>query len=448
MSDITRSPDKVNKASTLSLLENYFKLQENNTTVKKEVIAGITTFITMVYIIFVNPKILGAAGMDTQAVFVTTALITAMACFAMGAIAKLPIALAPGMGINAYFAYVLVGSMGLTWQTGMTLIFLGAAGLFCLSLMKIRYWMVANIPFSLRVGISSGCGLLITLIGLHNAGIIIHDPDTMVKLGDPTSLPFALGALSFLIVVILAHRGWNASVLISFAVVTLIGWLLDDNVVYQGLVSLPPDISSVVGQLDFKGVLDISLIGVVISVMLINLFESSGTFIAVTDKAGLADKDGRYPNQQKSLYIDSASSMTGAFMGTSAVTAYVESASGVAVGGRTGLMTITVASLFLLAIFFSPLEKMVPLYATTGALLYIGVLMASDLARIKWDDLTEAVPAFVATIMMPFTFTITEGIAAGFIVFVAMKLGSGRFKDITVCTAIMAILFLCRYLFL
>lgn len=437
-----------NSTTTRSFLDRYFLFQENKTSLKTELIASFTTFITMVYIIFVNPKILGDAGMDSQAVFVTTALITGIACMAMGIIAKLPIALAPGMGINAYFAYVLVGSMGLTWQTGMTLVFMGAAGLFLLSVFRLRYWMIANIPFSIRIGVSSGCGLMITLIGLHNAQIIVADPDTMVRLGQPTSIPFMLGCLSFLIVAIFAQRGWNSSILFSFVIVTLVGWAIDPEVVYHGLVSLPPDITGVVGQLDFSHIFELSLVGIILSVMLINLFESSGTFIAVTDKAGLADKDGRYPNQQRSLYVDSASSALGSAMGTSAVTAYVESASGVAVGGRTGMMAFGVGILFLCAVFLSPLEKMVPLYATTGALIYIGVLMASDLARVKWEDLTEAVPAFVAMIMMPFTFTITEGIATGFITYVVMKICCGKFKDLTVCSIIMAILFLARYIFL
>lgn len=431
-----------------SFFDRYFQFQENKTSLKTELVAAFTTYITMVYIIFVNPKILGDAGMDTQAVFVTTALITGMACIAMGLFAKLPIALAPGMGINAYFAYVLVGSMGLTWQTGMTLVFLGATGLFILSVFKLRYWMIANIPESIRIGVGSGCGLLIALIGLHNAHIIVADPDTMVKLGSPTSIPFVLGCLSFLIVAVLVQRGWNSSILLSFVVVTLIGWGIDPDVSFHGIISMPPDISGVVGQLDFSNIFNISLMGIVVSVMLINLFESSGTFIAVTHKAGLADENGRYPNQQKSLYVDSAASALGSAMGTSAVTAYVESASGVAVGGRTGMMALGVGVLFLFSIFLSPLEKMVPLYATTGALVYIGVLMASDLARVKWDDLTEAVPAFVATVMMPFTFTITEGIATGFITYVILKVGAGRFKDLTVCSVVMAALFLARYIFL
>lgn len=438
----------INSTSKRSFFDRYFQFQENKTSLKTELVASFTTFITMVYIIFVNPKILGDAGMNSQAVFVTTALITGVACLAMGIIAKLPIALAPGMGINAYFAYVLVGSMGLTWQTGMTLIFLGAAGLFLLSVFRLRYWMISNIPLSIRIGVSSGCGLLITLIGLHNANIIVADESTMVKLGDPTSIPFMLGSLSFLLVAVLAQRGWNSSILVSFIIVTLIGWIIDPDVIYHGIVSMPPDISIVVGQLDFQGIFEISLVGIIISVMLINLFESSGTFIAVTDRAGLADENGRYPNQQRSLYIDSTSSALGAAMGTSAVTAYVESASGIAVGGRTGMMAVGVGVLFLCSIFLSPLERMVPLYATTGALIYIGVLMASDLARVKWSDLTESVPAFVATIMMPFSFTITEGIATGFITYVFMKVFTGKFKDLTVCSVVMAMLFLARYIFL
>ncbi|OYQ87808.1 adenine permease PurP [Wohlfahrtiimonas chitiniclastica] len=432
----------------LAFIERYFELKRHNTSLKQELIAAFTTFITMVYIAFVNPKILGAAGMDTQAVFVTTVLITAIASVLMGVVAKLPIALAPGMGINAYFAYVLVGSNGLTWQTGMTLIFLSAVSLFLLSLFKIRYWMVSNIPHSLRIGISVGCGLLITLIGLHNAHIIVANPDTMVALGDPKSLSFILGSLGFLIVIALAQRNVYASVLISFVVITAIALVVDPEVSYHGLVSMPPSIAPVTGQLEFKEIASFSMVGVIVSVMLINLFESSGTFIAVTTKAGLADDKGHYPNQQKSLLIDSSASAVGSYMGTSAVTAYIESASGVAVGGRSGLMSFAVGILFLALLFFSPLEKMIPLYATTGALLYIGVLMISELSKIDWDDLTEATPSFVAAVAMPFTFTITEGIALGFITYVVLKLMAGKFKDITVCTGLMALLFLLRYIFL
>lgn len=430
-----------------SYLDRYFSLQEKGSSVKTELIASFTTFLTMIYVIFVNPQILSHAGMNEQAVFVTTCIITAIGCILMGLIAKLPIALAPGMGINAYFAFVLAGGMGLSWQKGMAIIFLGATGFFLLSLFNVRYWMVANIPLSLRIGIGSGCGLLIALIGLHNAGIIVANPDTMVTIGNVKSISFALSSLGFLLICVFAYRKLHAAILISFIVVTLIGWLLGD-VTYQGVASFPPDISPVFGQLDLTGALNISLVGIIVSVMLINLFESSGTLIAVTDKAGLVDEQGRYPNQKKSLYIDSACSMGGAFMGTSAVTAYIESASGVAVGGRSGLMAIGVGILFLLAMFFSPLAKMVPPYATAGALIYVGVLMVSELVRVQWNDLTEAVPAFVATVMMPFSFTITEGIASGFIAYTAMKIGTGRWRDISLCTAIMTMLFLGRYIFL
>lgn len=430
-----------------SCLDRYFSLKEKGSSVKTELIASFTTFLTMIYVIFVNPQILSHAGMNEQAVFVTTCIITAIGCILMGLIAKLPIALAPGMGINAYFAFVLVGGMDLSWQTGMAIIFLGATGFFLLSLFNVRYWMVANIPLSLRIGIGSGCGLLIALIGLHNAGIIVANPDTMVTIGNVKSIPFALSSLGFLLICIFAYHKFHAAILISFMMITLIGWLLGD-VTYQGITSFPPDISPVFGQLDLTGALNISLVGIIISVMLINLFESSGTLIAVTDKAGLVDKQGRYQNQQKSLYIDSACSMGGAFMGTSAVTAYIESASGVAVGGRSGLMAIGVGILFLLTMFFSPLAKMVPPYATAGALIYVGVLMVAELVRVQWNDLTEAVPAFVATVMMPFSFTITEGIASGFIAYAVIKLGTGRWREISLCTAIMTILFLGRYIFL
>ena len=426
-------------------IERLFNLSENGTSVRQETMAGVTTFLTMAYIIFVNPQILSAAGMDAQAVFVTTCLIAAVGSIAMGVFANLPIAMAPAMGLNSYFAFFLVGSMGLAWQTGMAVIFWGSL-LFAVAA-PFRAYIITSIPTSLRVGIATGCGLFIALIGLHNAHIIVDHPATMVTLGNPRSAEFVLGCLGFLLMVGLVHRGFKAAVVVSIATITLIGLAIGD-VQYTGIASMPPSIAPVVGQLDYMGALDMSLFGVILSVMLVSLFESAGTFIAVTDKAGLTDSTGNYPNATKSLYIDSLGSAGGAFLGTSSICPYIESATGVVDGGRTGLMAVVVGILFLLAIFFSPLAGMIPAYATAGALIYVGLLMTADLTKVNWDDFTESVPAFCATIMIPFSFTLTEGIATGFISYTFMKLVSGRYKEISPVCALLTVVFLLRYAFL
>ncbi|AXK26684.1 xanthine/uracil/thiamine/ascorbate permease family protein [Serratia marcescens] len=423
-----------------------FKLKQHGTTARTETIAGITTFLTMVYIVFVNPQILGAAGMDTQAVFVTTCLIAAFGSIFMGLLANLPVALAPAMGLNAFFAFVVVGAMGISWQVGMGAIFWGAVGLLLLTIFRIRYWMIANIPVSLRVGITSGIGLFIGMMGLKNAGIVVANPDTLVTIGSLTSHNVLLGALGFFIIAVLSSRNFHAAVLVSIVVTTLIGWMLGD-VKYGGLFSLPPSITSVVGQVDVAGALNIGLAGVIFSFMLVNLFDSSGTLIGVTDKAGLTDNQGKFPRMKQALYVDSISSVAGSLAGTSSVTAYIESSSGVAVGGRTGLTAVVTGLLFLLVIFLSPLAGMVPAYAAAGALIYVGVLMTSSLARVKWDDLTEAVPAFVTAVMMPFSFSITEGIALGFISYCVMKLGTGRWREISPCVVVVALLFVLKIVF-
>lgn len=437
---------KPNLDTEQGLLERVFKLKQHGTTARTELIAGITTFLTMVYIVFVNPQILGVAGMDVQAVFVTTCLIAAFGSILMGLLANLPVALAPAMGLNAFFAFVVVGAMGISWQVGMGAIFWGAIGLLLLTIFRIRYWMIANIPLSLRVGITSGIGLFIAMMGLKNAGIVVANPDTLVMVGNLASHSVLLGALGFFIIAVLASRNIHAAVLVSIVVTTLIGWALGD-VHYSGIFSMPPSVTSVVGQVDLAGALNIGMAGIIFSFMLVNLFDSSGTLIGVTDKAGLTDDKGKFPRMKQALYVDSISSVAGAFIGTSSVTAYIESSAGVSVGGRTGLTAVVVGILFLLVMFISPLARMVPDYAAAGALIYVGVLMTSSLARVKWDDLTEAVPAFVTAVMMPFSFSITEGIALGFISYCLMKLGTGRWREISPCVVVVALLFVLKITF-
>ena len=435
------------QTSGQGMLERVFKLREHGTTARTEVIAGFTTFLTMVYIVFVNPQILGVAGMDTSAVFVTTCLIAAFGSIMMGLFANLPVALAPAMGLNAFFAFVVVQAMGLPWQVGMGAIFWGAIGLLLLTIFRVRYWMIANIPVSLRVGITSGIGLFIGMMGLKNAGVIVANPETLVSIGNLTSHSVLLGILGFFIIAILASRNIHAAVLVSIVVTTLLGWMLGD-VHYNGIVSAQPSVMTVVGHVDLAGSFNLGLAGVIFSFMLVNLFDSSGTLIGVTDKAGLADEKGKFPRMKQALYVDSISSVTGSFIGTSSVTAYIESSSGVSVGGRTGLTAVVVGLLFLLVIFLSPLAGMVPGYAAAGALIYVGVLMTSSLARVNWQDLTESVPAFITAVMMPFSFSITEGIALGFISYCVMKIGTGRLRDLSPCVIIVALLFILKIVFI
>ncbi|EGQ7595684.1 NCS2 family permease [Salmonella enterica subsp. enterica serovar Cerro] len=441
------SQQHTTQASGQGMLERVFKLREHGTTARTEVIAGFTTFLTMVYIVFVNPQILGVAGMDTSAVFVTTCLIAAFGSILMGLFANLPVALAPAMGLNAFFAFVVVQAIGLPWQVGMGAIFWGAVGLLLLTIFRVRYWMIANIPVSLRVGITSGIGLFIGMMGLKNAGVIVANPETLVSIGNLTSHSVLLGVLGFFIIAILASRNIHAAVLVSIIVTTLLGWMMGD-VHYNGIVSAPPSVTSVVGHVDLAGSFNLGLAGVIFSFMLVNLFDSSGTLIGVTDKAGLADEKGKFPRMKQALFVDSISSVTGAFVGTSSVTAYIESSSGVSVGGRTGLTAVVVGILFLLVIFLSPLAGMVPPYAAAGALIYVGVLMTSSLARVNWQDLTESVPAFITAVMMPFSFSITEGIALGFISYCVMKIGTGRLRDLSPCVVIVALLFVLKIVFI
>ena len=431
-----------------SFLQQFFKLKEKGTSSKTEIIAGITTFFTMVYIVFVNPSVLGDAGMDKQVVFVTTCLIAGFGTIAMGLFSNLPIALAPAMGLNAFFAYVVVGKLGYSWQVGMGTIFWGSVGLLLLTIFQIRYWLMASIPLSLRVGIGAGIGFFIALIGFKNMGLVVANPDTLVALGDLHSPQVLLGILGFFIIVVLAARNIYSGVLISIATVTALALYFDESVMFHGIISMPPALTQVVGQVDIAGALDTALIGIIFSFLLVNLFDSSGTLLGVTDKAGFSDEKGRFPKMKQALYVDSASAVVGSYIGTSAISTYIESGAGVSVGGRTGMTAVVVGLLFLLTIFFSPLAGMVPAYATAGALVYVGILMASSLIKVTWEDLTEATPAFITSAMMPFTYSITEGIAFGFISYCVMKVGTGRWREVNAPVWVVSVLFLIKFIWI
>ena len=427
------------------MLEKLFKLKEYQTSLKQEVLAGITTFLTMAYIIFVNPSMLANAGMDQGAVFVATCLAAAVGCLVMGLLANYPIALAPGMGLNAFFTYTVVGDMGYSWETALGAVFLSGCCFLILSLVRIREWVVNSIPMSLRMGIAAGIGLFLALIGLRGAGIVVDNPATLVGLGDLTSFHAVMAILGFLLIIAFVHRGYKAAVIMSILAVTILGLLFGD-VKYSGIVSMPPSIAPTFMKMDLAGVLDVSMISIVFAFLFVDLFDTSGTLVAVAHRGGFLDQNGRLPRLNRALTADSLATIAGAALGTSTTTSYIESTAGVCAGGRTGLTAVVVGLLFIAALFISPLAGMVPAYATAGTLFYVAILMTSSLLHVEWEDLTEAAPVVVAALIMPFTYSIANGIACGFITYAAIKVLCGRFKDLNVGVVVLALLFIAKFI--
>ncbi|MBB1439429.1 NCS2 family permease [Shewanella sp. SG41-4] len=428
------------------MLEKLFKLKHNNTSLKQEAMAGLTTFLTMAYIIFVNPMMLADAGMDHGAVFVATCLAAAIGCLVMGLLANYPIALAPGMGLNAFFTYTVVGEMGYSWETALGAVFMSGVCFLILSLVKIREWIVNSIPMSLRFGIAAGIGLFLALIGLKNAGIVVASPATLVTMGDITSFPALMAALGFFLIIAMVHRGLKAAVIFSILIVTVLGLLFGD-VQYQGLISMPPSIAPTFMKMDLSSVLEVSMLSVVFAFLFVDLFDTSGTLVAVAQRGGLLDEKGRLPRVKRALTADSVATITGAALGTSTTTSYIESIAGVSAGGRTGLTAVVVGLLFLAALFVSPLAGMVPAYATAGTLFYVAILMMSGLVNVDWEDLTEAAPVVVTCLLMPLTFSIANAIGLGFISYAAIKLMTGRFKDLNSGILVVAGLFIAKFIY-
>ena len=435
------------------MLEKLFKLSEHNTCVRTELLAGLTTFLTMAYIIFVNPSILAQTGMDQGAVFVATCLAAAFGCFIMGLYANYPVAQAPAMGLYAFFTFGVEMGMGYSWQVALGAVFLSGIAFLILSMFKVREWIVNSIPNSLRIGIGAGIGLFLALIAVKNAGIVVANPATIVGLGDLTSLQPALAVLGFFLIIAMSHKNIKGAVLYSILIITALGLAFGD-VKFTGVMAMPPSLAPTFMQLDLtsgfttaEGAFNFAMLSVVFAFLFVILFDTSGTLIAVADKAGMLDKQGRLPRLGKALMSDAVSTVAGAVLGTSSTTSYIESASGVAAGGRTGMTAVTVGALFLLALFLSPLAGMVPAYATAGALFYVAILMMSSLAKVDWDDLTEAAPVAVVTLMMPLSFSIAHGIELGFISYAAIKLLSGRYKDVSVSVWVLAVLFLAHLVF-
>ncbi|HEX5842582.1 MAG TPA: NCS2 family permease [Pseudomonas sp.] len=421
------------------MLERLFQLKAHNTTVRTEILAGLTTFLTMAYILFVNPSILGETGMDKGAIFVATCLAAAIGSAVMGLIANYPIALAPGMGLNAFFTYTVVLGMGHTWQVALGAVFLSACMFFLLSIFKIREWIINSIPLELRSAIAAGIGLFLALIALQSAGIVVDHPATLVGMGDLSKPAALLAILGFFLIVGLEARKVTGAVLIGILVVTLLSIALGISK-FGGVVSMPPSLAPTFLQLDILGALDIGLVSVIFAFLFVDLFDNSGTLIAVAKKAGLMRKDGYMPKMGRALIADSTAAMTGSLLGTSTTTSYIESAAGVAEGGRTGLTACVVAVLFLLALFFAPLAGSVPAFATAPALLFVAVLMAAGLAEIDWSDITVAAPVVITALAMPLTFSIASGIAFGFIAWVVIKTLAGRWRELNPMLVILAVL--------
>jgi AGZA family xanthine/uracil permease-like MFS transporter len=428
------------------MLEKLFKLKQNNTSLKQEAVAGLTTFLTMAYIIFVNPMMLADAGMDHGAVFVATCLAAAIGCLVMGLLANYPIALAPGMGLNAFFTYTVVGEMGYSWETALGAVFMSGVCFLILSLVRIREWIVNSIPMSLRFGIAAGIGLFLALIGLKNAGIVVASPATLVTMGDITSFPALMAALGFFLIIAMVQRGLKGAVIFSILIVTVLGMIFGD-VQYQGLISMPPSIAPTFMKMDLSSVLEVSMLSVVFAFLFVDLFDTSGTLVAVAQRGGLLDEKGRLPRVKRALTADSVATITGAALGTSTTTSYIESIAGVSAGGRTGLTAFVVGLLFLAALFVSPLAGMVPAYATTGTLFYVAILMMSGLVNVDWEDLTEAAPVVVTCLLMPLTFSIANAIGLGFISYAAIKLMTGRFKDLNPGILVVAALFIAKFIY-
>ncbi len=424
-------------------LQSLFRLEEHGTDVRTEIMAGVTTFLTMSYIIFVNPAILSTTGMDHNAVFLATCLAAALGTFLMAFLANWPIGLAPGMGLNAFFAFTVVKGMGFTWQQALGAVFLSGCVFVLLTATGVRRWLVAGIPRSLRSAIAAGIGMFLAIIALSAAGIVVANPATKVGLGNLHSLPVLLATLGFLLIAVLDYFHWRGAILIGILGVTLASVALGLTH-FRGIVSLPPSVSPTLFRLDIPGALRGGFFHIILVFVLVEIFDATGTLTGLARKAGLLE-GGREEGLGRALFADSLAIFSGALLGTSSTTAYIESAAGVQAGGRTGLTALTIGVLFLAALFFAPLAAIVPPYATAPALLYVAGLMMREMLEIDWNDVTEAVPSGLAALVMPFTYSIADGLAFGFIVYAALKLCTGRAREVHPALWVVAGLFLLRF---
>lgn len=452
------------------MLEKLFKLKDNNTTVKTEVIAGLTTFMTMAYILAVNPSMLTAAGMDTNAALIATALAAFIGTLAMAFLANYPFALASGMGLNAYFAYTVCGSMGYSWQVALLAVFTEGIVFIVLSLTNVREAIFNAIPLTLKHGVSAGIGLFIAFVGLQGAHLVVNSDSTLTTTVDfagnfhTEGICAVLAIVGLFITIVLYIKGFKGAILIGIIATWILGMIMQAVGVYQvdvegGFYSLFPnlafvdltDLGKTFGQCfraDLSDVSVINFIVVLLSFLFVDIFDTLGTLVGVATKADMLDSDGKLPRIKQALLADAIATSTGAIIGTSTTTTYVESSAGVAAGGRTGLSSVVTGLLFLISIFFAPIFTAIPGFATAPALIFVGFLMVSSVIKVDFSDLTEAVPAYLCMLAMPLMYSIAEGIAMGVVSYVVINLLCGKAKKITPLMYVLAVLFICKYIFL
>ncbi len=425
----------------------YLGYHEAAQSPKTEVLAGGTTFLAMVYITVVNPSILSDAGMDFGAVFVATCLAAALGSVMMGMLGRYPIALAPGMGQNAFFSYVIVLGMGYPWQTALGAVLISGIIFIVLSVLPIREWLFNAIPMNIKYGISAGIGFFIGFIALKNAGIVVDNPATLVSLGPLTQIEAVLCLGGFILIAVLSARGFVGAIIFGIGSVSILGWGLGVTE-FQGLVSVPPSIAPVFMQFDLEAALTMSMVPIILSLLLVDVFDTAGTMVAVSQRAGLLDDKGKLPNLRPALLADSGATAVGAMLGTSSTTSFIESVAGVEAGGRSGLTAVVVGCLFLCCLFFAPLAQSIPAYATSAALLFVACLMVSSLKEINWTQIPEYVPAVVGALAMPLTFSIADGIGLAFITYALIRIGSFEFRGPDAASFVIAGIFLLKYLLL
>ena len=433
--------------SNVSRLDTFFALTDRGSNVRTEGMAGATTFLAMAYITVVNPSVLSQAGMDFGAVFVATCIAAAIGSILMGVLGNYPIAQAPGMGQNAFFAYAVVLGSGHSWQSALGAVFISGMLFVVLSALPVREWLINAIPRNLKLGISAGIGLFIGFIALRNAGIIVDHPATLVSLGDLTSFAPLFCMLGFFAIAALTARKTVGAVIIGMLLVTVVGWLTG-QVEFMGVASMPPSVAPVFLQLDIAGAFNLSMVTVILTLLLVDVFDTAGTMVGVANRAGLVDDEGKLPRLGKALLSDSSATVIGALAGTSSTTSFIESGAGVEAGGRTGLTAVVVGLMFLACLFFAPLAQSIPAYATASALLFVACLMARSLADVDWDDLTESAPAVITALAMPLSFSIADGIGFGFVSYVAIKLLSGRAKQCPAAVYVIAAVFTLKFIYL
>ena len=429
-----------------SLIEKYFLLESNRTTIRREVVAGITTFLAMAYITVVNPAILSDAGMDFGAVFVATCLAAATGSLIMGLYANYPIAQAPGMGQNAFFAYGIVLGMGHSWEVALGAVFISGLLFILLSVLPIREWLINSIPNSLKLSMSAGIGLFLAIIALTGNGVVVENSATVISFGDLTSSSSLLLMLGFVIIAALSARKVMGAVVIGMLLITVIAWVTG-VAEFKGFISTPPSPGALF-ELDIAAALELSMVTVILTLLLIDVFDTAGTLVGVATRANMLDQNGHLPRLKKALLADSTATTAGALFGTSSTTSFIESAAGVEAGGRTGLSAVVVAVLFLLCLFISPLAQSIPSAATGAALLFVACSMARSFGDLDWDDITESVPAIIGAISMPLSYSIADGIGVGFISYAAIKTLSGRYKECPLAVFLIAGVFALKFAFL